>query len=1228
MSFLTIKRNFAFLLIIFLSLTQCLISQENLVNDDWPAFRQNAQRSSSSKIVLSDNLKLSWARKFPALVPAWLDDASEAGLLFDVSYHPIVVDKTLFLASSGNDCLYAISTESGDILWKYYAEAPIRFAPVANKEKIYFVSDDSHLYCLNIKTGELVWKFRGAPNDSKVIANSRISSMWVARGGPTIDGQKVFFAAGIWPFMGTFVYAIDKDSGKCIWSNTGSGAIFRTQGHQSPAFAGLAPQGYLSVGKEIILVPNGRSHPAGLNKETGKTLFIPNKSGGIVAPISEKLFFFAGNANWNENSNPSGDLRGPYVFNEDFIYSGSLQANDLKNITVQEPVTSGGKTKPVLPLKLLWNEKIKTDIQFISGNRLYGTSDKTIHCYDLPETNKSITVPTLVKTWVVPEGNITELIAADHKLWAVTLEGHLYCFADEKLVKNEVVTKSEEIKPLPATSSNLVDPLYEICKTKEGYAVVLGIGTGAMIEQFVGSSKFNIVVVESDSKLVEKFRKKWDENGLYGNRIVIITDDPFNCALPPYLANIVVAENISIPIENLAKFTKLIFSNLRPYGGTAVLKLTGALKEKFQNAIKENKLEKAVVSTKNEWTLLTREGQLAGASNWTHHYGDATNSVASKDVITKLPLGVLWFGGISPKKIHGKHGHAPNPGVSNGRVITQGPDSMQAYDAYTGRSLWEKEFKGIGDFYKNRAHQPGASAIGSNYVSMPDFIYVAYQGKCQKLDAATGNTLDTYVLPPLTGGKEPAKWGYIAVSGDYLIAGLEPLHADKATPGEFTWNATSSKGIAVLNRFTGKLLWAKEAKTGFRHNAIVVGNEMVFAIDLVPETVFKVIVKENADGVGSLNAMNLKTGELVWSTTEGIFGTWLGYSEEHDILIQGGRASRDMLKDEVNNRMSAIQGKTGKLLWDLPNSYSGPVILINNDILAQGKGFDILTGKPKTIESQITGLPVSWEYSRNYGCNSPVGSKNLLTFRSAAAGYYDLSNNSGTGNFGGFRSSCTNNLIIAEGILSSPDYTNGCSCNYQNKTTLALIHNPQVESWTFIKQKWSGPIQKLGVNLGAPGDFIDDKGTLWIEFPSNGGPSLEIPIKVSSKVSYFNGHSLLMNDSRYAMVGASGAIDIETITLPTGNKDGGEALFTVNLYFSEPEDTKEGERLMDISIQGKVVSEKLDILNKAKTSKKVIVESFQNISAKTEIKIGLQPNPAAIKKATILNGVEIIAEKK
>ena len=167
-------------------------------------------------------------------------------------------------------------------------------------------------------------------------------------------------------------------------------------------------------------------------------------------------------------------------------------------------------------------------------------------------------------------------------------------------------------------------------------------------------------------------------------------------------------------------------------------------------------------------------------------------------------------------------------------------------------------------------------------------------------------------------------------------------------------------------------------------------------------------------------------------------------------------------------------------LWK--EDHRGPAILHGDRIITDRQMCELLTGKLVQRDDPLTGRPVDWIWNRNYGCNTPQASQHLLLFRSGAAGYCDLSNDGGTGNFGGFRSSCTNNLIAAGGVLSVPEYTRTCTCDYQNQTSLALVHMPEVEVWTEFPLADDKDVRHLALNLGAPGFRRADDGTLWLNY--------------------------------------------------------------------------------------------------------------------------------------------------
>jgi hypothetical protein len=133
---------------------------------------------------------------------------------------------------------------------------------------------------------------------------------------------------------------------------------------------------------------------------------------------------------------------------------------------------------------------------------------------------------------------------------------------------------------------------------------------------------------------VKKFRHKWDEAQLYGSRLVIHQGNPFEFSFPPYLANLIVSENLDFTKENLSLVIPKIFHALRPYGGTACLMIPANLKDKWSKAISDNNLQKAISLVKNEWTLLIRDGALEGAGTWSHQYADSASSAISTEGVT------------------------------------------------------------------------------------------------------------------------------------------------------------------------------------------------------------------------------------------------------------------------------------------------------------------------------------------------------------------------------------------------------------------------------------------------------------------------------------------------------------------------------------------------------------------------------------------------------------------
>ncbi|MCX5643997.1 MAG: PQQ-binding-like beta-propeller repeat protein [Phycisphaerae bacterium] len=1247
---------------------------------DWPMWRYDAGRTAASPAPLPATLHLAWVRELPKPAPAWSEEQYK--LQFDRSYEPVVMGKQIFVPSMVSDKIVAYDTDTGKQNWQFFCEGPVRFAPIAREGRVYFVSDDGCLYCLDAKEGGLVWRFHLAPSNRKVFGNGRLISAWPARGGPVLRDGKIYCAASIWPFMGVFIYALDATTGRVVWENSGAGAMYLPQPHSSPAFAGVAPQGYMAVSADKLLATS-RTVPACFDLKTGELLYYRLSDntygktvGGCGASIWNDWYFNNKVAYRLSDGLPLGALSG-HVMTKDFVVgidgTGNILAYRLAETETNDAKTKKTKTQAVA--KAVWKtrtEPVLDRIHIAAGNRLYGSNGQgVVAALQIPESNQPAEIVWREKV----SGHVWNMLAGDGKLFVVTEEGQLYCFGaretDPKRYRNEV-------RELPSASPEDRERIRHVLEQNpeaQAYCLWLGTGNGGLLQELLRQSPLHGIVIEPNATKVASLRQELDRAGLYGSRVCVLPGNINSANVPPYAASLIVVEDLAAAGLDGAKGSiEKMCDLLRPYSGAAWVAAPGTqqLIAIDLPGFKVDALDKAL--------LIKRIGPVPGSANWTHQYGNVANTVCSKDDL-KPPLGILWFGEESAfGDVLPRHGHGPPEQVVDGRLFIEGIDSLGARDVYTGRTLWRKALKEPGSFgvyynatYKhdfrdiggNQKHIAGANARGTNFVATQDHVYVIQENDCHVLDPQTGQTQQVFHLPD-SEGQAPKEWGYLGVCEDCLIGGSGfaqfpiTLGTEIKDPNLVTGlDRIASKKLVVMNRQTGQVLWTMAAQRGFLHNGIAAGQGKIFCLDAVPyatriknkETTVKNAKPEvwDPDPRQRLLAVDLHTGQILWEKHDVVFGSWLSYSQEHDILLQAYRKSRDMPL-EPGNRMAAFRGGTGEVLWDKKITYTGPCMLHDGTILTQESAYSLVTGQQKMREHPLTKEMVPWKYSRNYGCGTPIASENLLTFRSAAAGFYDLTTDIGTGNFGGFRSGCTSNLVVANGVLNAPDYTETCTCSYQNQTSLAMIHMPEVEMWAFSSlDPGIAPIQRIGINLGAPGDRMADNGTLWLEYPSVAGASPKLDVTVTpQKPSWFRRHSLLLRQGDLKWVEASGARGLRSIRLGlAGHKPGLKfdvsslkvqvpspqtsdvtvptpKSYTVCLHFMEPDDKKPGERVFDVALGDVTVLKGFDIVAEARSPNVGIVKRFSGIRASDSITVSL--TSAGPNTETILCGIEIVAE--
>ena len=970
----------------------------------WPMFRGDATRSGYTADALPSELSLHWShRARHAPEPAW---PRSTRMRFDRAFHPVIAGGVVVFGSSVDGVVYALDADSGKTKWTFASEGPIRFAPAVWNDRLFVASDDGHLYALALADGKLLWKRRGGPDGRMILGNQRMISKWPARGGPVVVGDVVFFAAGIWPSDGIYLYALDAASGKVRWKNDKSGGIRMPQPHGGAvAASGVSAQGYLVASGDRLFVPTGRAVPAAFDGPTGKFQYFHlqkyGHNGGTSTMAVGKMFFngglsfnsgtgkkLAGIGRGELASSPDGLVRafGKTVFFHPWIKSTKP---DRKG----RPIERRALGKP-------WSvavDSVGTSVIVAGDQIVVGGKDQV--SIVVRKTQK-------VASTQKVSGIVRGLAASDGRLVVSTSDGEILCFGAKR--KQVAAEPPSELAKSPyganTAAATAAEEIVRRSKITEGYCFDLGCGDGALAYELAKRTKLRIIAVDDDPANVAAARKKLAAAGIYGSRVMVHQRNLAAEGYPRYFANLIVSARSAAGEKELvtAKIRKRL---QRPFGGVVCVGPIGKMQ------------------------LATR-GPLEGAGSWTHQYGNAANTLCSDDTLVGGRLGMLWFRDVD-FDIPQRHGRAPAPLFSEGRLFHEGLDGLCAVDAYNGRVLWTQKIPGLLRAYDGEELM-GTAGTGSNFCIDGDSVFVRHGGQCLRIDTSTGKLLAQWKAPAGKDGK-PGVWGFIAAAEGRLFGTLaDPKHVVTYRyvnrGGDMKKLLTESSSLFAIDTKTGKVAWHFTAKNSIRHNTIAIADERVYLIDR-PAAMFdrSKRPKNRKHPTGRLVALDAASGKVLWENGQDIYGTALAVSSKHKTLLMSYQPTRFRLASEIGGRMAALQTSNGKRRWDLKAKYETRPLINDYTVYAQGGGWDLLTGAPRPFP-----------FKRSYGCGVLAGSKDMMLFRSATLGYFNLRDKLGTQNFGGVRPGCWINAIPAGGIVLVPDATSGCQCSYLNKSWFAL----------------------------------------------------------------------------------------------------------------------------------------------------------------------------------------------
>ncbi len=695
-------------------------------SEEWPTYRADAARSGYTNQRLSSPLHLRWTRKEShAPMPAW---PASSRMPYDRAFRGVVADGRLYYGRSTDGTVVAIDAVTGQDLWTFQTDGPVRFAPAAWNGAVFVASDDGWLYCLGAADGQLRWKHRGGPRVDMLLGNDRIISRWPARGGPVVADGVVYFAAGIWPSEGIFVYALDAISGKQLWCNDAAGSVEMDQPHPTAhAKSGLAAQGHLAIAGTVLLVPTGRAVPAALDRADGKFRYFHlqqnGKEGGSeVAAIG----------NWHFNGATAFDtgtgvaevmLRIPGLQSvarapDVQVAHASVAAHPhwiicstgdrlfaidrAKPVVTKSSVDRKGKksaTKTLAPPAWMVTLPVSpVQSLIVAGDTVVAGAKDRVLLVDAANGR-------LIGSHDL-QGTAYDLAVAAGRLYVATDAGLRYCFDRSEGRPVEISPEAARFPPPDAAITAAADEILRRSGTTRGYCLDFGCGDGRLALELARRSTFQILAVDHDPAMVQTARRTLQAAGLYGVRVTVHLADATRIPYPNYFADLVVSGRSitegagkSLPPEAVRM--------QRPCGGVACLGRPGEMRA---------------------WI----RGPLEGAANWTHQYADAANTLCSDDSWPRSPLAMLWFRDTD-LVMPSRHGRGPAPLVVDGRMFVEGLDTLRAMNIYNGTTLWESRLpKGLQAYHQD--HLAGVAITGSNLCLGDDRLFLSTRS------AASGST--------------------------------------------------------------------------------------------------------------------------------------------------------------------------------------------------------------------------------------------------------------------------------------------------------------------------------------------------------------------------------------------------------------------------------------------------------------------------------------------------------
>jgi outer membrane protein assembly factor BamB len=1157
----------------------------------------------------------------------------------------VAAGDSVYLTSGYDGRVICLSADSGQSRWQFTAGAGVERAPMFYAGKLYFGCDDGYAYCLNAATGELVWKFQAAPAVRCFLSYGKMISVWPVRTDVLVDNDIAYFAAGIFPHEGTFLYAVDANTGELVWRN----GTQCENGHQ----LSLAPGGYLYMTGIDVWVPKDfrgfskpyYGSPTPFRRQDG--VFVNGFGTSIEEdpqrPKIERSIF------WPLIGVEKDGIR--YGGGSAWKVAGEEQAREaVWNHDIPDRWTdfdSGVGVRQKRDILFRYDPDLST-IVYAGGTIFHSAFDSDpakgvgsgIYARDAKDGK-------LLWSVDIPE-RANQLIVANGRLLVGTRRGTVHCFAtDGATIHGEQIESiSDSLFPANESLEKAADYILADSKHSAGYAVVLDCRTGQLAYELAKRSDLYVVAVFADETAAGLARDQYAEAGMHLSRVVTCTAKPGTpLPFPSYFADLIVSEEAVLGGEFPSNTDELLRLQ-KPIRGVALI---GG--EQKQSAI----VKWTAKTKQSDWQLVEKDDQtwarrvrprLPDGGGWTHMYGDAGNTGCSHDSALKGPLGVTWYG---PPHIEQPGTHTAL--IVDGILVVPQPNSLEACDQYTGRRLWRLD----------------AGSIGVSIATSNKHVYAKVAHVLAQIDLYTGKEKASYLSA--FGKEHPWNWFAVGPEGKTVFGA--------AGGGVFATEMESGKGN-VLWALAGPEVEEAEKLNGLMamsgNRIFVLGGKSTDAqrqdcieqMRAFMKTQTKELLEEFESQVKDrdirqLIAIDAKTGKIVYRRGVDVSncgGTWLrakgrNYGSKrhynpyvntgmyvHDgvvVISSEGRSDKGWgmwNSDSYDARATtAYDAEDGKLMWYKFTNHRTRPVIINDTIHAEPWAFDLRTGAKQTRKHPITGEDADWAWCRaDKQCGIFSASSNFLFGRNKGFGYHDLVKDDGLYTFWHSRSNCRVDHVSGGGLMIKPPQAIYCQCQWSLPFTVAMgqVSTRPAAAPTFAQPGSTLPVKHLRLDFGASGDRRDKDGNLWLA--SNRPVNHKLLIGYDLQAILHEGgadvrraaHFTSIADAEAPFIFASAIRGLKRCLLPISRSQDGQGRYLVRIGFVALPGDVPGQRVFNVQLNGNEVLKDFDIAKEAGGADVAIWREFK-VELATDLMLELVPQSKQLSEQDLplISAIEI-----